>query len=88
MCLLHGAELSLRHLFTFLDGVSTGNLRKLVYYVPTLSGLIPPGLIPPHLANVAGLRAGGRKGRRKKGQGTKKYPQPVCYTFQYSFAYV
>ena len=59
----------------------------------TLSALIPPALIPPHFANVAVIRAGGRKGRRKKGpaeekaggkrvrvQGdSKKYP---TYTFQ------
>ena len=41
-------------------------LMFLVFFIITLSALIPPALIPPHFANEAVIRAGGRKGRRKK----------------------
>ena len=51
--------------------VTCNEIRESIMLLPTtLSALIMPALIPPHFANVAVIRAGGRKGRRKKGQGT------------------
>ena len=53
--------------------VTCNEIRESIMLLPTtLSALILPALIPPHFANVAVIRAGGRKGRRKKRPAEKR----------------